>query len=70
MAIEESALSHQLAVLRGTGLVIARHVGTAVEYSLSSDEVAGVLRAAHEVLANSALGQERPPAVSRVEHTW
>lgn len=70
VAIESSGLSHQLAVLRGTGLVVVRRDGTTAEYSLSTGDVADLLHAAHHVLTSLALGQGRLLAELRVEHTW
>jgi ArsR family transcriptional regulator len=70
IAIEDSGLSHQLAVLRGTGLVVVRRDGDTAEYSLGTGEVAELLSAAHRVVISLALGQGRLPAELRVEHTW
>lgn len=70
ITIEGSGLSHQLAVLRGTGLVVAKRGGNTVEYSLSAGEVTDLLGAAHKVLTGLALGQGRLLAELRVEHTW
>lgn len=69
-ALEGSGLSHQLAVLRGTGLVVARRDGNTVEYSLGAAEVAALLLAAREVVAGLAAGQGQLLAELRVEHTW
>lgn len=68
--IEASGLSYQLAVLRSTGLVVARRDLGTVEYSLSTGEVTGLLRSAGEVLAHLAAGQGRLPVQPRVEHVW
>ena len=68
MAIEASRLSQQLAVLRGTGLVVAKRDGNTVEYSLSADEVTDLLRTARQVLTHLALGQGLLLAELCVEH--
>jgi ArsR family transcriptional regulator len=67
-AIEASRLSQQLAVLRGTGLVLARREGNTMKYSLGTDEVTDLLRAARQVLTHLRLGQGRLLAELRVEH--
>ena len=48
--MEASHLSQQLAVLRRTGLVVSRRVGSHVFYRLASKRVAGLLDAARVLL--------------------
>ena len=48
--MEASHLSQQLAVLRRTGLVVSRRVGSHVYYRLASERVAGLLAAARVLL--------------------
>ncbi|MBI4899590.1 MAG: winged helix-turn-helix transcriptional regulator [Actinobacteria bacterium] len=54
IAIEPSALSQQLAVLRRTGLVRQRRVGGEVVYSLLVDDVRQLLTAARVLLRQLA----------------
>lgn len=54
IAIEASALSQQLAVLRRTGLVRQRREGGEVVYSLLVDDVRGLLAAGRVVLRQLA----------------
>lgn len=54
IAIEASALSQQLAVLRRTGLVRQRREGGEVVYSLLVDDVRGLLAAGRVVLRRLA----------------
>lgn len=49
IGVEASALSQQLAVLRGAGLVAGRREGSAVYYTVTSPEVAELLRAARHL---------------------
>lgn len=55
--IEQSNLSHQLAVLRRTGMVVARREGGDVVYSTSAPAVAELLRVARNLLAEVLAGQ-------------
>jgi DNA-binding transcriptional ArsR family regulator len=55
--IEPAHLSQQLAVLRRAGLVVARKEGSAVHYSLTSDEVAELLMVARRILSSVLTGQ-------------
>jgi DNA-binding transcriptional ArsR family regulator len=48
--VEASNLSQQLAVLRRSGLVIARREGSSVSYSLASDRLAELLAVARGIL--------------------
>lgn len=50
--VEPSNLSQQLAVLRRAGLVASSRDGSAVLYTLSSGDVAELLRAARHILAS------------------
>ena len=43
LAVEASRLSQHLTVLRGTGLLLARRDGNAVEYTLGAGEVTDLL---------------------------
>jgi len=56
--IEASALSHQLSVLRGAGLVTSRKDGTTVIYSLRDALVAELLAVAKQLL-QTTLAQTR-----------
>ena len=49
IGVEASALSQQLAVLRGAGLVTGRREGSAVFYTVTSPEVTELLRAARHL---------------------
>lgn len=51
IAIEPSNLSHQLAVLRRTALVVPRRDGGEVVYALSAPEVRDLLLAARRILS-------------------
>lgn len=57
--VEAPRLSQQLAVLRGTGLVIARREGNTVEYTLSAGEVTDLLATARRILTHLSLGQRQ-----------
>lgn len=50
--IEPSNLSQQLAVLRRTGLVTSAREGSTVLYTLSTPDVADLLRAGRHILAS------------------
>jgi len=50
--IEASNLSHQLAVLRRTGLIAQQRRNGQVVYTLSAPEIGDLLRAARAVLVN------------------
>jgi len=50
--IEPSSLSQQLAVLRRTGLVTSAREGSTVLYTLSTPDVADLLRAGRRILAS------------------
>ena len=50
VALEASHLSQQLAVLRRTGMVVARKQGNSVIYSVASEDMAELLLLARKVL--------------------
>jgi ArsR family transcriptional regulator len=56
--VESSNLSQQLAVLRRAGLVTSQRVGGTVLYTLSTPDVADLLRAARHILAQVLTDQE------------
>lgn len=56
--VEPSNLSHQLAVLRRAGLVTASREGGTVLYTLSTTDVAELMRAARRILTSMLSGQE------------
>ena len=57
VGIEATNLSQQLAVLRRSGLVETRKQGSTVIYSLTSPEVAELLRVARSILTGMLSGQ-------------
>jgi DNA-binding transcriptional ArsR family regulator len=57
VGIEAANLSQHLAVLRRTGLVSTRKEGSTVYYSLTSPQVAELLRVAREILTGVLSGQ-------------
>ncbi|MFD8497354.1 ArsR/SmtB family transcription factor [Amycolatopsis sp. NPDC059657] len=57
VGIEMASLSQQLAVLRRAGLVVTRKEGSAVYYSLTSPQVAELLRVARQILTGVLAGQ-------------
>ncbi len=57
IGVEPANLSQQLAVLRRAGLVETRKEGSAVYYSLSSPEIAELLRVARVILTEVLSGQ-------------
>jgi DNA-binding transcriptional ArsR family regulator len=57
IGVEPANLSQQLAVLRRAGLVETRKEGSAVYYSLTSPEVAELLRVARVILTEVLRGQ-------------
>ncbi len=57
IGVEPANLSQQLAVLRRAGLVETRKEGSAVYYSLSSPEIAELLRVARVILTEVLTGQ-------------
>lgn len=67
VAVEASRLSQHLAVLRGTGLVLARREGNTVEYTLSAGEVTDLLATARQILAHLTLGQRQLLVELRME---
>ena len=58
IAIEQSNLSQQLAVLRRAGLVVQRREGAAVVYAIAVPEVRDLLLAARTILAKVLAGQD------------
>lgn len=50
IAVEPSNLSQQLAVLRRAGLVVSAREGSTVVYTLSTPDVADLMRAARRIL--------------------
>jgi ArsR family transcriptional regulator len=58
IAIEQSNLSQQLAVLRRAGLVVQRREAGAVVYAISVPEVRDLLLAARTILAKVIAGQD------------
>lgn len=65
--IEASRLSQQLAVLRRTGLVVARRGDGTVHYALAGVEVADLLLAARRILTEMLTGQTALLAELRTE---
>jgi ArsR family transcriptional regulator len=57
VGLEPAYLSQQLAVLRRANLVVARKEGSAVYYSLTSPQVAELLRVARAILSGVLAGQ-------------
>jgi DNA-binding transcriptional ArsR family regulator len=57
VGIEAANLSQHLAVLRRAGLVTTRKEGTTVFYSLTSPEIAELLRVARQILTGVLAGQ-------------
>jgi len=56
--VESSNLSQQLAVLRRAGLVVSSRDGSTVLYTLSTPDVAELLRSARGILTTMLTGQE------------
>ncbi|KUN82758.1 ArsR/SmtB family transcription factor [Streptomyces griseoruber] len=57
VGIEPAHLSQQLAVLRRANLVITRREGSTVYYSLTSPQIAELLRVARTILSGVLAGQ-------------
>ncbi|MFE1836095.1 ArsR/SmtB family transcription factor [Streptomyces sviceus] len=57
VGIEPAHLSQQLAVLRRANLVVTRKEGSAVYYSLTSPDLAELLRVARTILSGVLAGQ-------------
>jgi DNA-binding transcriptional ArsR family regulator len=57
IGIEAANLSQHLAVLRRAGLVTTRKEGSSVFYSLTSPEIAELLRVARQILTGVLAGQ-------------
>jgi ArsR family transcriptional regulator len=56
--VESSNLSQQLAVLRRAGLVTSSREGATVLYTLSTTDVADLMRSARAILTSMLSGQE------------
>lgn len=56
LGMGQSAVSHQLRILRAAGLVRPRRVGKTVYYSLDDDHVRGILEAGLEHVLHSKRG--------------
>jgi ArsR family transcriptional regulator len=56
--VESSNLSQQLAVLRRAGLVTSSREGSKVLYTLSTSDVADLMRSARAILTSMLSGQE------------
>lgn len=57
VGIEAANMSQHLAVLRRTGLVTTRKEGSSVYYSLTSPDIADLLRVARQILTGVLSGQ-------------
>ncbi|MET8976926.1 metalloregulator ArsR/SmtB family transcription factor [Streptomyces sp. NPDC004539] len=57
VGIEPAHLSQQLAVLRRANLVVSRKEGSTVHYSLTSPDIAELLRVARAILSGVLAGQ-------------
>ena len=57
VGVEAANLSQHLAVLRRAGLVATRREGSSVVYSLTSPQVAELLRVARQILTGVLTGQ-------------
>ncbi|MDQ0834322.1 DNA-binding transcriptional ArsR family regulator [Streptomyces achromogenes] len=57
VGVEPAHLSQQLAVLRRANLVVTRREGSTVYYSLTSPQVAELLRVARTILSGVLAGQ-------------
>ena len=57
VGVEPAHLSQQLAVLRRAKLVVTRREGSAVYYSLTSPQVAELLKVARSILSGVLAGQ-------------
>ena len=58
LALEQPAVSQQLAVLRNKNIVAARKVGTTVRYALSDPLVTKLLAVAREIFDNQLVGSQ------------
>lgn len=63
--VEPSNLSQQLAVLRRAGLVSSSRDGSTVLYTLSTSDVADLMRSARAILTSMLSGQEQLLATLR-----
>ena len=67
VGVEATSLSQQLAVLRRAGLVVSRKEGSTVYYSLTSPQVAELLRVARRILTEVLAGRAELLADLRAE---
>ena len=67
IGVESSSLSQQLSVLRRAGLVTSSRDGSAVVYTLSTPDVADLLRVARQILTTMLTGQEHLLAELRAD---
>ncbi len=65
LGASESAVSHQLRLLRSRGLVRTRREGRLVYYALDDDHVSGLYGAALDHVAHGAAGSGRDEAEGR-----
>ena len=65
--VESSNLSQQLAVLRRAGLVVSSRDGSTVLYTLSTSDVADLMRAARRILTSMLSDQEQLLAELRAD---
>jgi ArsR family transcriptional regulator len=65
--VESSNLSQQLAVLRRAGLVVSSRDGSTVLYTLSTPDVADLMRAARRILTSMLSDQEELLAELRAD---
>ena len=65
--VESSNLSQQLAVLRRSGLVTSSREGPTVLYTLSTSDVADLLRSTRAILTSMLSGQEQLLATLRAD---
>ncbi|MFE9601109.1 ArsR/SmtB family transcription factor [Streptomyces hokutonensis] len=69
VGIEAAHLSQQLAVLRRANLVVTRKEGSTVYYSLTSPDIAELLRVARTILSGVLAGQAELLADLRAAQT-
>ncbi|MCX5239036.1 metalloregulator ArsR/SmtB family transcription factor [Streptomyces prunicolor] len=69
VGIEAAHLSQQLAVLRRANLVVTRKEGSTVYYSLTSPDIAELLRVARSILSGVLAGQAELLADLRAAQT-
>ncbi|WP_420752972.1 ArsR/SmtB family transcription factor [Rhodococcus sp. O3] len=74
VGIEPANLSQQLSILRRAGLVTARREGLSVSYTLTSPQVADLLKIARGILTGVVAGQaelleDQPESAALVGHS-